>query len=324
MKLESIPIDWNAGLSIYASQPFLKAVSDECGWLGGMDEAGALRCILPYTIVKKGPFRMVRFRTETIWLKEEIPLDEEKKFLNKVVDFFRSTGADIIIPATTNAIFRTFPDGALAAPYGTFIVDLSQAEESLLSGLHSSHRRKLRLARKEGVEVRSGIEYLDVAYQLVRDTFKRSQMGFMDYEAFTRYICGLKDNVKILVAEHGGTVQGCVVVPFSNHCAYYVYGGSIPEPVAGATTLLHWEAMRLLRGLGVKQYDFVGVRINPEEGSKQAGLTQYKRGFGGRLVQGYMWKCALHPLKYVAYAAGVRFLRGGDIVDQERHKLESV
>lgn len=321
MKAEKIPIDWHPGLSIYASEPFLKAAGDEYGWLGGFDDTGKLRCVLPYTIIRKAIFRMVRFRVETIWLGEALGVEEEKSFLNSVVEYFRSIGADMIIPATTNTIFRTWPDGAAAAPYGTYIIDLDHPEETLWNNLNSSHRRKVRLAMKQGVEVKSGLEHIETAYTLVRDTFKRSKMGFMSGLAFRDYVMSFGGNVKILIAEHQGKVQGSIVVPFSDHCAYYVYGGSIPEPVAGAMNLLHWEAIRQFRELGVKNYDFVGVRINPNQGSKQEGLMMFKERFGGKLVQGYMWKYALSPLRSIVYSLAVRVLRGGDIVDAERHKL---
>jgi len=318
---KKIEIAWNPDLSIYASEPFLKAVGDAYGWLGGFDDSENLRCILPYTVVKKAVFRMVRFRVETIPMGGDLAVEDEKAFLSGAVEYFRSIGADMIIPATTNTIFRTYPEGADAAPYGTYVIDLTQPEDALLKNLNSSHRRKLRLAMKQGVQVRSGMEYLKISYELVRDTFGRSKMGFMSYGDYERYVKSLGENVKILVAEYQGVIQGCVVVPFSSHRAYYVYGGSIPEPHTGATNLIHWEAIRHFREVGVKSYDFVGVRINPEEGSKQEGLMQYKQRFGGRLEQGYMWKYPIRPLKYAVYNLAVRHLRGGDIVDQERHKL---
>lgn len=132
---------------------------------------------------------------------------------------------------------------------------------------------------------------------------------------------GLGEYVKVLVADYQRSVQGCAVVPFSGHSAYYLYGGSIPNLLTGATNLLQWEAIRMFRKLGVKRYDFVGVRINPEKGSKQEGLMIFKQRFGGQLAQGYMWKYSLHPLKFAVFSLAVRFLRGGDIVDHERHKL---
>lgn len=316
-----IDISWHAGLPIFASEPFLRSVGDNFGWLGGFRRGGELVCILPYTIIKKSIVHMVRFRVETIQLKGNLSIEEEKSFLNSAAAYLEKAGADMIIPATTNAIFRTFPDGAVAAPYGTYIIDLTQPEEVLWKNLSESHRRKVRLALKKGVQVAEGNSYIDTAYNLVRDTFKRSRMGFMQRSDFNRYIEGLGENIKISVAIIGCEVQACIIVPFSEYSAYYVYGGSTADPVAGATNLLHWEAIRSLRRRGVKRYDFVGVRINPEKGSKQEGLSVYKQRFGGILHKGYIWKKAFRPLKYAAYCLGVRLLRRGDIVDQERHKM---
>jgi hypothetical protein len=321
MKIAPVEIRWSPDMSIYASGEFLKSVGDEYGWLGGCNEPGDLRCILPYTIVHKTLVKMVRFRVETIPMKEGLSLEEEKAFLDEVVRYFKSAGADIIIPATTNTIFRVYPTGAVAAPYGTLILDLDQSEEAIFMGMNSSHRRKIRLAEKAGVVIKNGLGFMETAYLQVKETFKRSSIPFMSQAAFNRVVRGLGDYVRIYVAEHEGAIQGCIVVPFSRHAAYYVYGGSVPQPTTGAMNLLHWEALREFRKMGVRCYDFCGVRIDPEKGSKQEGLKAFKERFGPRLVQGFMWKYNLRPLKSAAYNIGVRLLRSGDIVDAERHKL---
>src|SRR5579859_2868323 len=106
IKAELIPIRWDSGLPIFAKEEFLKAVGDEYGWLGGLDGGGALRCILPYTIVRKTGLRMVRFRMETIPVCPDFDESMEKSFLNSVIQYFRITGADVIIPPSNNAIFR--------------------------------------------------------------------------------------------------------------------------------------------------------------------------------------------------------------------------
>lgn len=324
MEVKPIPIDWNPELPIFASEEFLKSVGDDYGWLGGFDNRGQLKCILPYTIIKKHRVKMVRFRVETIVVKNEISLDEEKSFLTGVVDYFKKTKADLIIPATTNAIFRTYPDGSVAAPYGTFKIDLTQSLDAILKGMSSSHRRKIRLAEKSGLIIRSGLEYSEIAYKLIRDTFRRSKLGFMRISEFKKYLDGLGNNVLILVAEYINGIQACLVIPFSLHSAYYVYGGSIKEPVTGATNILHWEAIKFFKNMNVKYYDFVGVRLNPEKGSKQEGLSQYKERFGGKLYKGYMWKYNLNTPKYLIYNLAVKILRGGDIVDAEKHKLGKI
>jgi lipid II:glycine glycyltransferase (peptidoglycan interpeptide bridge formation enzyme) len=84
---------------------------------------------------------------------------------------------------------------------------------------------------------------------------------------------------------------------------------------------LQWEMMRHFRGIGVRQYDFVGVRIDPEVGSKQEGIRRFKERFGGQLVQGYMWKFPFRPVKRLLYSLVMHLRSGGDVVDMERHKL---
>lgn len=316
-----IPIDWRPELSIYASEPFLRAVGDEYGWIGGIGCSGWLRCILPYTIVRKAIFRMARFRVETIPLGEEMAPREEKGFLNAAVGLLRSIGADMIIPASNNAIFRTYPDGAVAAPYGSLVIDLDLDEGVLWSNLYSKNRNMIRKAMKSGVEVRTGLEHLGTCYELIAATLKRSSLSFMSYDSFKRLIHALAGNVQLFVATHKGLVQGCAVFFYSSYAAYYVYGGSIPGPQGGAINLLIWEAMRYFKEIGVHRYDFVGVRIDPAQGSKQYRLMRFKQQFGGRHVQGYMWKYSFNPVKFAAYALAVKLLRGGDIVDVERHKL---
>jgi hypothetical protein len=323
MKANKIEINWHSGLPIFASEPFLKSVSDEYGWLGGMDDSRKIRCILPYTIIRKAIFRMVRFQVETISMEEAIDIHEEKLFLESCIEYFRAIGADMIIPATTNTIFRTYPDGADAAPYGSYIIDLSQPEDILWRNVAKISRQNIGTAIRNGVNIQSGIEHLDQAYKLVVDTFKRSKLPFMGYKSFKRYVLGLGENGKVIIAVYQGIAQSCTVYAFSDYCAYAVYGGNIPETHQGTMKLVQWEAIRLFQKLGVRLFDFVGARIDPEKGSKQEAINSFKRRFGANLKQGYMWKYALHPLKYRLYCLASRLRSGGDIVDAERHKLKS-
>lgn len=280
MKVMKVPIKWNSNISIYASEKFLSNVSDEYGWLGGIDESDNLRCVLPYSIIQKAVFRMIRFPVQTCFFDGNIKIEEEKMFLNSAVDYFRSTGADIIIPATFNTVFRTYPERARVAPYGNYIVDLSQSEESLWKNLHPKHRNVIRNAMKKGVSIVEGSEYLETVYGLVRDSFKRSakgvfgkfRIGFrLDYEAFRQQVECFGENVKVLVAEYNGIAQGCAVIPFSNNTAYYMHGGSIPTPVTGAMNLLQWEAIRFFTNLGSNVMIFLVLGSTRKEVQKQKG-----------------------------------------------------
>jgi hypothetical protein len=322
LKAKPVPVEWHSGLPIYASEAFLKTVGDEFGWIGGADDMGRLRCILPYTTIRKPGFRFVRFRVETVPLEGELDVQEEKAFLNSAVEYFRSTAADMIIPGANSAVFRTYPDGAVAAPYGTFILQLNKPEESLFNEVHSDYRKKIRSAVRAGVQIKCGMQYLDVSYDIIADTLRRSGAEVVkNYHDFKRTVLGLGENVRVFIADFHGTVQACLVSPFSVYSAYTLYGGTIREPLKGAMHLVHWEAMRQFRELAVKEFNFQGVRVDPERGSKQEGIMTFKKRFGGRFVQGYTWKYPFSSLKWAAYSVAVRLFVGGDVVDRERHKV---
>jgi hypothetical protein len=323
LKATPIEIRWHNDLPVYASEPFLRTAGKEYGWIGGADEAGRLRCILPYIVIRKPALRMVRFQTEVVPVEQELSVEEEHAFLNSAVEYLRSTGVDMIMPGTNAAVFRTYPDGAVAAPYGTLIKDLNQSEDSLMKEIHSTFRYNIRRAIREGVQVKEGLEYLDTSYALIADTLKRSGQAFKKYYDFKKAILALGEQVKILVAEQEGMCQGCMVAPFSEYAAYTWYCGSRPEPVIGAMHLLHWEAMCRFRQMAVKRFNFQGVRIDPDQGSKQEGILNFKSRFGGSLLRGYAWKYSFCPLKFAAYAVAMRLLKGGDVVDVEHHKLAS-
>lgn len=324
MKATRIPIKWSSDLPVFASEEFLRAVSDDYGWLGGVDPSGKLRCILPYTVIQKRFFSMVRFRVETIPLAGGIDISEERSFLNSAIEYFRSVRADVIIPATTNSIFRTYPEGADVAPYGSYIIDLRQPEEVLWKAIGRITRQNIGTAKKDGVRIANGMEYLEPAYKLIKETFERSKLPFMDYKSLQRYLEGLGDRGKLVVAEYEGAMESCVIYAFSEYCAYAVYAGNVSRQHQGANKLIYWEAFRLFKQLGVERFDFVGARIDPEKGSKQEAINLFKQRMGARLIRGYIWKYALRPWKSLVYSGAVRLLRGGDIVDKERHKMRSV
>ena len=177
MKAIRIPIDWDRHLPIFASERYLQMLGNEYGWIGGIDHSGNLACLLPFVVVSKALFRLVRFPVETILLNSNVDAEQEKMFLNNAMDHLRALKVDLIVPATFNSLFRTYPDGALAAPYGNLVVDLTKSEEQLWQGVHRKHRSVIRNAIRQGVTIKSGIEHLDTAYNLTLASFLRSANG---------------------------------------------------------------------------------------------------------------------------------------------------
>ncbi len=278
--------------------------------------------MLPYTIVRKAVIRMVRFRTETIPMATDFSVAEEREFLADVIDFLKSLDVDMIIPATTNTVFRTYPPGADAAPYGSYVIDLSQPEDVLWKNIDRITRQNIKSASKAGTVIRDAAEEESrTAYRLIKDTFKRSRLPFMSYASFEAFRSGLAESGRLLIADHQGEAQSAVVFAQSRPCAYAVYAGNVAGQ-QGANKLLYWEAMRMFKSLGVRTFDFTGARINPPKGSKQEALGHFKKRFGATLKQGFIWRYAFHSWRYRLYRLAALIRSGGDIVDAEKHKLK--
>lgn len=331
MTVSPLPIEWHPGLPIFASERYLRLLGDEFGWLGGFSSGDPEPvCILPFAIIKAGPFRLARFTVETIALGTGLTDEQERPFLSSAVGYFRSLNVDLIVPATFNSLFRVHPAGANAAPYCNLVVDLTRTEDTLWKAVHSKHRNVIRNAMKQGVVVKQGVRHLRQAYELTRASFLRSARSpwerarvraRLSYTHFEELAKALGANVQVFVAEQEGVAQCAAVIPWSEHSAYYMHGGAADRPVTGASNLLQWEMMKAFRGLGVARYNFFGVRASPPKGSKAEGLRMFKERFGGTLTTGYMWKFPLSRTKYALYQLAARIRSGGDVVDQERRRL---
>ena len=65
------------------------------------------------------------------------------------------------------------------------------------------------------VRIKTGMEYLEPAYKLIKETFDRSKLPFMDYKSLQRYMEGLGDYGKLVVAEYQGNLcpyHGLIII----------------------------------------------------------------------------------------------------------------
>jgi lipid II:glycine glycyltransferase (peptidoglycan interpeptide bridge formation enzyme) len=202
---------------------------------------------------------------------------------------------------------------------------LKTPEDVLWKNIDRITRQNIKSAINAGVVIREAVgEEIEGAYNLIKDTFGRSKIPFMGQKSFYAYLSGLDKFGKLLVAEHEGVVQSCCVLAYSDYCVYAVYAGNLISQQHGSNKLLYWEAIRQFKNLGVRIYDFVGARINPEKGSKEEALSHFKKRFGAELKRGYIWRYPFRPFKYQIYSLAAFLRSGGDIVSAERHKLKSV
>lgn len=306
---------WTDEMPVFMSPAWLSGQASDFGWFEARPSAD-LRLAVPFAGRRKAGVRWLQFQWG-VWSSAPVGADTERAFLEATVARARAEGYAAITQPATMALFRATPAGAPCAPFGTVIIDLSPSEDELWAGIRSRNRSVTRKATAEGVTVEWGTHLASEAHALCAGTMARSALGFPSFEQFQAMVAALGEHVHIGVAHADGVPQACVVNPWSTFGAHCLFAGSIERPAAGAATLLQWEAITRARSAGARMYDLVGVRIDPEPGSKYAGMRQFKMGFGGEVVEGCLWKMPLSRWQSSILAAAKRLRGDGpDIIDQ--------
>ncbi len=88
-------------------------------------------------------------------------------------------------------------------------------------------------------------------------------------------------------ARNDNVIVGGILLLFWNKTAYYwIAGATRKGKKLFAPTLLVWEALKLSKARGCRNFDFVGVwdERNPNYGGSWKGFTKFKEGFGGKEI----------------------------------------
>lgn len=174
-------------------------------------------------------------------------------------------------------------------PKTVFVVDISKAEEALLSEMKPKTRYNVRLAEKKKVRVVISTDgsYRDAFLDLVAATSSRKHIAPHPrayYETMLDTFLG--EEGALFVALHEEDILGINLVIFHEDEATYLHGGS-SEKKRGlmAPFLLQWEAIREAKRRGCGTYDFGGITSSQAGGNQSpalsswAGITRFKRGF---------------------------------------------
>lgn len=188
----------------------------------------------------------------------------------------------------------------------TITLDLSQSEDDLLAAMGQSTRRKIRIAQRDSVTVRSAtIADLPLLYSLYQETGSRD--GFLIrppayYEAAWRTFMA-EGLAHALIAEFEGTPLAHVILFHFGRTCWYFYGASRDHLRDKMPTyLLQLEAIRWAKAQGYTTYDFWGAPDTFTETDSMWGVYQFKRGFHGTVTRHIgAWDYAPYPPLYSAY-----------------------
>lgn len=167
-------------------------------------------------------------------------------------------------------------------PTKTILVDLTPAEDEIFRRFSEAKRRAVRKAQKNGVTV---VESNNIK-ELIR--IKNKSGGFLGFittvgiDKFWNIFA--PKHATILLAHAPHVVGGVLLVFWKNTAFYWIAGATREGKKLFAPTLLVWEALRIAKKRGAKQFDFLGVwdERKKHKHGEWKGFTRFKEGFGGK------------------------------------------
>jgi lipid II:glycine glycyltransferase (peptidoglycan interpeptide bridge formation enzyme) len=169
-------------------------------------------------------------------------------------------------------------------PTKTLFIDLTASEDTIFSRFTDTKRRAVRKAIKNGITVE---ESGDIKNLINIKNKSAGPFGFITTFGMDRFwSIFAHDHATILLARTDThKLVGGVLLLFWKKTAYYWIAGATKEGKKLFTpTLLVWEALKVAKRRGAKQFDFVGVwdERKPNEHHDWFGFTKFKEGFGGK------------------------------------------
>jgi peptidoglycan pentaglycine glycine transferase (the first glycine) len=172
----------------------------------------------------------------------------------------------------------------------TMILNLAgRTEADLLASFHEKTRYNIRLAAKNGVEVRAGgVGDIEVFHSLLKKMSERQGIEIFPPEFFTAVLSELvpRSMAVLYLATCGGRPAGAI---FNLHFAgksWYMWGGfDFQFRKEMPSYALHWSAIQDGLRLGLKVYDFQGIPENPTPQNPLWGIYNFKKGFRGDIVR---------------------------------------
>ncbi len=255
--------------------------------------------IVPIRHRKKMIFNFCEFETEPLCLSDNTHRSEQE-FLDEAMGLLKLHLHVQWCHSTPSCFFSDTPShNCKRIPFGSHVIDLSNEESVLWSNVHSKHRNVIRKATKEEVIIREGdFDLVDDYARLEQETYERTGRSPSGVEYYKKQLIALGNNIRVYIAYHDGKPQAGGVFFFNSQRCYYMYGATTEQCVTGSANLLLWTAILNMKEIGVKEFSFVGCRINEDPDSKYHGIQKFKERFGGTLRTGYMFRFEIRPLFY--------------------------
>jgi len=178
----------------------------------------------------------------------------------------------------------------------TWVLNLDKSESELLDAMRKNTRYYINRAKRDGVKVEKldDIQYLDIFWDIYKETFKRQNWHAYSKEYIKREfeILSRDKQIELYLAKYKGKyIAGSLIVYYNDQAIYHHSGTLAKYLKIPASYLIQWEAIKEAQKRGLKWYNFWGIsplieskgELHAKKGHPWEGLTFFKMGFGGEM-----------------------------------------
>ncbi len=232
---------------------------------------------------------------------------ENEKFLSSIIEWLNNMG--VPYARIGNNMFglnnKIILKNSKIIERHTFILDLTKTEEEIWKNFNKKLRNAIRKAEKEKVEVLEIKNEKDLKkyYKLSLETEKyikrvkeKKTFSLQSFEFFKElWINGLG---KFFIAKYKSEIiAGTLFLVWKNKSIYFHSCLSREYSDKQTPSLIHWEAIKIFKKDGIKNYDFGGVTLGLGKNDSRYFVYEFKRKFNGNLKEFYNIEITLSPVK---------------------------
>ncbi|MBU2213607.1 peptidoglycan bridge formation glycyltransferase FemA/FemB family protein [Patescibacteria group bacterium] len=203
---------------------------------------------------------------------------------------------------TTSHIEGTKPSPLHLLAEHIWYLDLKgKTEDDLMKNMRQNHRNLIRRAQKEGVEVIASTnptQDINEFFRLYDETRKRHH--FVPYPnnfitSQLKHFSTRNECTLYLAKYQSEVIASSLHMHFGSETSYHHGASTHKYPKIPASYLLQWTAITDAMKRGDHMYNFWGIAPEEEKKHPFRGVTLFKTGFGGELLE--LQHCSDLPLK---------------------------
>ena len=188
----------------------------------------------------------------------------------------------------------------LHSDYGTYQIDLTQDVDTLFKGLSRNHRQNLKKAQNGDIQICDLYSPEDFP-AIMDETYGSSSSHNYSQTFFESLQQNLNEQLIVRTAtDRDSKVIGFVLFVTDGTIAFALIRGQQRDAPRGTGQFLMWESLKYLKSKGIGTFDWCGARKSTED-QRLAGISRFKKEFGGEYLDCYYHITGISTLKYRAF-----------------------